>query len=701
MNGLFLMASAPDAYPIVSAKPTPGVALAQGFAPMFASLLGTGGSPAAAPWFGVEPEQVVSMILGEAPSPSELPAPTADGTRRIPVIGELEPWPKSGPGPRVEQRTAETGFLETVAPDEWASLVPAFQPMTAETLTGVSSQPRVDSSLPVEEGPPVIPQVQASASPALLEAVMARIHDPGSADLAKAVTTQVHVSATPDSVKPVTAGVPMPDVAAPVETASVGVTVPDGAAPFETASARVTIPDVAIPVQSVPTQPDKSDMKVRATPPSPDSASVKGVVEFGAAPHPTSLFPSDGAHPETVMKPIADTVTDVSPMTVQESDVGDAVPTVPSPVTPVKEVVTASVPSEVEQGPDVSQGVSAQPSSNGQDVPGPRPTIQIDERVSVVREEVVPRRNGFAKVQPVPESTEPRSQAPIARSVPSEASSDPVASPRDIEAPVIQAPAGGVDVVATAETEPQAPRMEPMVANATPGNPPVVPEEDGLVTRVASDPSTASVRPLRVERDSPVARPVELARPEGAPGLGQPGSPSYRDVLKAAGPAREQPSSPVVRADRLWDYVVEQARFVQTGERSEFQIHLHPPQLGRVEVVVSRDAEGVTARFCAESEEARTLLESGFGALRTTLAEHGVSLERVEVEVGHGEPQDSTTGGSNTPEFGRNTGSGNQAWNRQSHEPPGSGPERPDPRMGLTQRRQRRAVAAGRVDYVA
>lgn len=75
---------------------------------------------------------------------------------------------------------------------------------------------------------------------------------------------------------------------------------------------------------------------------------------------------------------------------------------------------------------------------------------------------------------------------------------------------------------------------------------------------------------------------------------------------------------------------------VQTAE-----IHLDPPELGSLSVKVSLDSDGASVTFSAATPQARDLLESQMQRLRELLAQQGVDLNKVDVNVSQGQHQDS------------------------------------------------------------
>jgi flagellar hook-length control protein FliK len=65
----------------------------------------------------------------------------------------------------------------------------------------------------------------------------------------------------------------------------------------------------------------------------------------------------------------------------------------------------------------------------------------------------------------------------------------------------------------------------------------------------------------------------------------------------------------------------------------EVRLHLHPESLGEVRVQVRWESGTLSARLEAATPAARDALESGAPALRATLQEHGIPVERLSVDV--------------------------------------------------------------------
>ena len=90
-----------------------------------------------------------------------------------------------------------------------------------------------------------------------------------------------------------------------------------------------------------------------------------------------------------------------------------------------------------------------------------------------------------------------------------------------------------------------------------------------------------------------------------------------------------------------------------SAETSEINLRLHPESLGTVSVKVSANNEGVlTARFTAQNESVKAIIESQAIVLKETLESKGVTVEAVEVLVQSHEFErnlsDQSKGGNNS-----------------------------------------------------
>ena len=110
-------------------------------------------------------------------------------------------------------------------------------------------------------------------------------------------------------------------------------------------------------------------------------------------------------------------------------------------------------------------------------------------------------------------------------------------------------------------------------------------------------------------------------------------------------------------ARNVLDQITEAIKVDVSAETSEINLRLHPESLGTVSVKVSANHEGVlTARFTAQNEGVKAIIESQAIVLKETLEAKGVTVEAVEVMVQSHEFERNLSDqskGSNNPSEGQ------------------------------------------------
>ena len=79
--------------------------------------------------------------------------------------------------------------------------------------------------------------------------------------------------------------------------------------------------------------------------------------------------------------------------------------------------------------------------------------------------------------------------------------------------------------------------------------------------------------------------------------------------------------------------IVQKAELLSTNKLSEVRIELKPEFLGRLTIKVMVEEGVVTARFIAENQQVKHMLESNLNTLRQNLESQGIRVERAEVSV--------------------------------------------------------------------
>jgi len=117
------------------------------------------------------------------------------------------------------------------------------------------------------------------------------------------------------------------------------------------------------------------------------------------------------------------------------------------------------------------------------------------------------------------------------------------------------------------------------------------------------------------------------------------GALDFRDALNSIKPGDVQASGLANRAgaadpQEIINQIVEKAKLVSTKEASSISIALRPDNLGKVEFeLIFRDGT-VTAKFVAESNQVKEMLETNMDMLKNSLQNAGVQVGGIEVSVG-------------------------------------------------------------------
>lgn len=81
--------------------------------------------------------------------------------------------------------------------------------------------------------------------------------------------------------------------------------------------------------------------------------------------------------------------------------------------------------------------------------------------------------------------------------------------------------------------------------------------------------------------------------------------------------------------------VAESTKVLIGQDKSEMVIHLKPDHLGKLELKVVTEQGIVAAKFVAESQQVKEIIESNMQLLKDSLQKQGISVEGVSVQVGH------------------------------------------------------------------
>jgi flagellar hook-length control protein FliK len=106
---------------------------------------------------------------------------------------------------------------------------------------------------------------------------------------------------------------------------------------------------------------------------------------------------------------------------------------------------------------------------------------------------------------------------------------------------------------------------------------------------------------------------------------------SDTDLFRATNIADSSKNLPTTR--EIIAQVVQKAELLFTNKLSELKIDLKPEFLGRLTIKVMVEEGVVTARFIAENQQVKHMLESNLHTLRQNLESQGIRVERAEVSV--------------------------------------------------------------------
>ncbi|MDP4092147.1 MAG: flagellar hook-length control protein FliK [Bacillota bacterium] len=123
-----------------------------------------------------------------------------------------------------------------------------------------------------------------------------------------------------------------------------------------------------------------------------------------------------------------------------------------------------------------------------------------------------------------------------------------------------------------------------------------------------------------------------------------------QDVVKLV---KETPIS----KSEIVNQVIEKAKVLTTGDKSEMVVDLKPDNLGKVSLKVVTERGMVMAKFVAESQQVKEVLESNMQLLKDALEKQGLSVQGFSVSVGQNSSQGFSENQRFQPEKSSITGS--------------------------------------------
>lgn len=87
-------------------------------------------------------------------------------------------------------------------------------------------------------------------------------------------------------------------------------------------------------------------------------------------------------------------------------------------------------------------------------------------------------------------------------------------------------------------------------------------------------------------------------------------------------------------AAEIINQIVEKIKVSSNSEITEMNIKLKPEELGELTLRIISDSGTITAQFTAESRRVKEIIESNFDMLKDALAQNGIEIDQLEVNVG-------------------------------------------------------------------
>ncbi|NLW47795.1 MAG: flagellar hook-length control protein FliK [Firmicutes bacterium] len=109
--------------------------------------------------------------------------------------------------------------------------------------------------------------------------------------------------------------------------------------------------------------------------------------------------------------------------------------------------------------------------------------------------------------------------------------------------------------------------------------------------------------------------------------------PSFGNVSQTQVSGSETVNS--TNREELFTQIVEHAKVLVNNGDSEMEINLKPEHLGKLQLKVTIENDVVTAKFFAESQQVKEIIESNLSQLKRDLQENGMQVDTIMVSVGN------------------------------------------------------------------
>lgn len=108
---------------------------------------------------------------------------------------------------------------------------------------------------------------------------------------------------------------------------------------------------------------------------------------------------------------------------------------------------------------------------------------------------------------------------------------------------------------------------------------------------------------------------------------------TVKGISQETAPIETMKAQPAL-SNHVLTQVVEKAEMVVREDKSEMVMQLKPESLGKITLKVIHERGEVVARFVAENEQVKAILESNLQLLKDSLQKSGVAVQSLEVSVG-------------------------------------------------------------------
>lgn len=231
----------------------------------------------------------------------------------------------------------------------------------------------------------------------------------------------------------------------------------------------------------------------------------------------------------------------------------------------------------------------------------------------------------------------------VADSLTTETDNQPKTAPLEaaataLAAPVTPAAAAAISAGAIPADAPRS-AAAPLPSSTTPHTPLIAPNsEPGLTAK----PDTGIVSSAGREFASHLTSVITAAHEPQSPGAT---AAAVQQVISNLSPAHAIKDPPGVNiatpvsAPGWTEEVGNRIAWIASQGRSQAELVLNPPQMGRIEVNLTLNGDQAMASFTSSNPVVRELLEAALPRLREALADAGIQLGQAQVGAEHGKHQ--------------------------------------------------------------